>query len=63
MKQNDIKKSTFVPTTGTIVNNYIDSMKAVLKDKQFGKVGLVFTVHQGTVTGIEEIRETKYLVE
>ena len=49
-------------TTSIVVDNYIENMKNVLKDKKFGRVGLVFKIHQGFVVGVEEIRETIYKV-
>ena len=57
--QKNIGKNMPVATTSSIVNEYIDSMKSVLKDKQFGKVGIVFTVHESHVVGVQEIRETR----
>jgi len=38
-------------------------MKNVLATKQFGKVGLVFTVHEAQVVGVQEIRETRMQVK
>ncbi len=55
MKQNDIA------TTSSIVNDFIESMKVVLKSKDYGKVGIVFTIHDGHVVGVQEIRETKWI--
>ena len=50
-----------IATTSTVVNDYIDSMKTVLASKDFGKVGIVFTVHNNHVVGVQEIRETKWV--
>jgi len=38
-------------------------MREALKTKDFGKVGIVFTVHENHVVGVQEIRETKWLRE
>lgn len=51
-----------IATASSVVNDYIESMKQVLKTKDFGKVGIVFTVHEGFVVGVQEIRETKMLI-
>jgi len=49
-------------TTSIVVDNYIESMKKVLKGKKYGKVGIIFKIHQGFVVGVEEVRETIYKV-
>jgi len=63
MLQPNTEKSMPIATTGNIVNEYIDNMKNVLATKQFGKVGLVFTVHEAQVVGVQEIRETRMQVK
>ena len=51
-----------IVTSSSIVDDYIASMKKVLTEKQFGKVGIVFKIHQGFVVSVEEIRETAYKI-
>ena len=50
-----------IATTSQSVNDYIDKMKDNLRGLDFGKVGIVFTVHENQVVGIQEIRETKWI--
>ena len=50
-----------IATTSNIVNDYIESMKKDLIGKEYGKIGIVFTVHESHVVGVQEIRETKWL--
>ncbi len=50
-----------IATTSSVVNDYIEAMKQVLTSKDYGKVGIVFTVHDGHVVGVQEIRETKWI--
>ena len=50
-----------IATTSSVVNEYIESMKEILKEKDYGKVGIVFTVHDNRVVGVQEIRETKWI--
>lgn len=39
----------------------MESMKIALAKEDYGKVGLVFTIHEGKVVGVQEIRETKWI--
>ena len=53
----------YVATTSSIIDNKIEIMKKTLHDTEFGKIGIVCTVHEGNVVKIEEIRETRYMPE
>ncbi len=50
-----------IATTSTIVSEYIEAMRKELINKDFGKVGIIFTVHEGKVVGVQEVRETKWI--
>ncbi len=47
-------------TTSAAVSNSIDTMKKDLFNAEFGKVGIVFTIHDGQVTYVQEVREKRY---
>ena len=49
-----------ITTTSSVVDDYISSLKNDLKNKQYGKVGIVFTVHESKIVNVQEIKETKY---
>lgn len=42
-----------IATSAAEVSDLIDWLRNELERTQFGKVGLVFTMHQGQITGIE----------
>lgn len=42
-----------IPTSSNEVDELMVWLKRELENTQYGKVGLVFTMHQGHITGIE----------
>ena len=52
-----------IATTSATVNEYIDEMKKELYATDFGKVGVVFTIHNSQVTYVQEIKEKQYSLQ
>lgn len=61
MREN-IEKN-YVTTTSVTVSQLIDWLRNELNDCEYGKVGLVFSVHDRCITRAEQIKETKYLIQ
>jgi hypothetical protein len=51
-----------ISTTSAAVSEYIDKMKKDLFDSKYGKVGIVFTINNGQVTYVQEIKEKRYML-
>ena len=49
-----------IATTSAAVDAYIDAMKSELKETEYGKVGVVFTVCNNQVTYVRQIKERGY---
>ena len=49
-------------TTSAAIEEYITEMKERLKNCDYGKIGLIFSVHENQVVYIREIREQGYRV-
>lgn len=43
-----------IPTSGAEIDKLIDWLKAEVKTVPYGKVGLMFTLHQGMIVSIEK---------
>lgn len=43
------------PTASTAISGLIDQLKDELREKDYGKVGLIFTIHNSMVTKYEKI--------
>ncbi len=50
----------YIATTSAAVSNYIEQMKKNLAERDYGKVGIIFKVHNGKVTYVQEINEKGY---
>jgi len=49
-----------VATSSSTVSDYIFQMKQDLYQADYGKIGIVFTVHDGQVTYVQQIKEKQY---
>jgi hypothetical protein len=49
-----------IATTSATVNEYIEHMKKDLYNTEYGKVGIVFTIHKNQVCYVQEIKEKQY---
>ena len=49
-----------IATTSATVNEYIEHMKKDLSKTDYGKVGIVFTIHDSQVCYVQEIKEKQY---
>lgn len=52
-----------VATTSATVEDYITEMKKNLGECDFGRIGIVFTVHESKVTYVREIKEKGYQID
>ncbi len=50
-------------TTSAAIEEYITEMKDNLQKCDFGKIGIVFTVHENKVTYVREIKEKGYQID
>jgi len=49
-----------VATMSTTVDDYIYQMKQALYQTDYGKIGIIFTVHDEQVTYVQQIKEKQY---
>lgn len=49
-----------IATTSAAVSGYITDMEKDLSLAEYGKIGIVFTIHNGKVVYVQEIREKRY---
>ena len=52
-----------VATTSATIEEYIEEMRKNLHECDYGRIGLVFTVHENKVTYVREIKERGYQID
>jgi hypothetical protein len=45
-----------ISSTGTVVDAEIQTLKDALKEVRYGEVGLIFTLHDGGIVRIKQVR-------